>query len=121
MHTRSTIGRRHSLTLEEAEASAAGCDGADSDQDEPDEGDAEDDEEIEIVGAKMKGLKKKLTKAGSVLKGKGKAKEEIGPSGQTYTPLEKQVLQLKAENPGVLLIFEVGYKCKFFGEDAKVR
>jgi 16S rRNA A1518/A1519 N6-dimethyltransferase RsmA/KsgA/DIM1 with predicted DNA glycosylase/AP lyase activity len=31
-----------------------------------------------------------------------------------------QVLQLKKDNPGVLLMVEVGYKLKFFGDDAKV-
>lgn len=53
--------------------------------------------------------------------GKGKRKgEEIGPSGQPYTPLELQVKQLKEENPGTLLLFEVGYKYRFFGEDARI-
>lgn len=31
-----------------------------------------------------------------------------------------QVLELKKNNPGVLLMVEVGYKLKFFGDDAKV-
>ncbi|KAG6842920.1 hypothetical protein H0H93_002849, partial [Arthromyces matolae] len=64
-------------------------------------------------------------------KGKGKEKSKrtgaastkrtaVGPSGETYTPLEEQVLQLKAENPGTVLFFEVGYKYRFFGDDAKV-
>ncbi|KAF5365702.1 hypothetical protein D9758_003271 [Tetrapyrgos nigripes] len=52
--------------------------------------------------------------------GKSKKAEEVGPSGQTYTPLEKQIVQLKKENPGTLLMVEVGYKYRFFGEDAKV-
>lgn len=60
--------------------------------------------------------------------GKSKKKNEVlGPSGQAYTPLELQVSacvncdfihlklfvqvkQLKEENPGTLLLFEVGYK-----------
>ncbi|KAF4615129.1 hypothetical protein D9613_003157 [Agrocybe pediades] len=68
-------------------------------------------------------------------KGKRKAKEveevapptkrskkvvEVGPSGQPYTALEKQIVQLKKENTGTLLMVEVGYKYKFFGDDAKV-
>ncbi|KAG5652337.1 hypothetical protein H0H81_005358 [Sphagnurus paluster] len=44
----------------------------------------------------------------------------LGPSGESYTPLEIQVLQLKSENPGTVLMIEVGYKYKFFGDDAKV-
>ncbi|KAJ6546536.1 DNA mismatch repair protein MSH3 [Mycena vulgaris] len=46
--------------------------------------------------------------------------EEVGPSGKKYTPLEKQVLRLKKENPSALLMVEVGYKYVFFGDDAKV-
>ncbi|KAG6893142.1 hypothetical protein C0993_001921, partial [Termitomyces sp. T159_Od127] len=63
-------------------------------------------------------------------KGKGKAAGasglkskrivKLGPGGEPYTPLEKQVLQLKADNPGTILFFEVGYKYRFFGDDAKV-
>ncbi|KAJ6496538.1 DNA mismatch repair protein MSH3 [Mycena vitilis] len=53
-------------------------------------------------------------------KAMSKTVEEIGPSGETYTPLEKQVLRLKKENPSALLMVEIGYKYKFFGEDAKV-
>ncbi|WFC93672.1 Mismatch repair protein msh3 [Malassezia brasiliensis] len=37
-----------------------------------------------------------------------------------YTPLELQILQLKKENPGVLLLVEVGYKMKFYQEDAQI-
>ncbi|KAL9240444.1 hypothetical protein vseg_014663 [Gypsophila vaccaria] len=37
-----------------------------------------------------------------------------------YTPLEKQVMELKKKFPGVLLMVEVGYKFRFFGEDADV-
>ncbi|TFY77098.1 hypothetical protein EWM64_g6915 [Hericium alpestre] len=66
-------------------------------------------------GAKGKG-KAKSAKAGK----RNKKPEEIGPSGKTYTALEQQVRILKAKYPGVLLIIEVGYKCRFFGEDAKI-
>lgn len=63
----------------------------------------------------------------------------VGPSGKPYTPLEKQVMQIKDQYPGVLLLFEIGYKyrcvslsyvsrkglilvrrCRFYGEDAQV-
>lgn len=76
-------------------------------------------------------------KSGRVQPEKGGKKAEIGPSGQTYTPLEQQVSgglirclitlmrpwkirRLIAKHPDVLLMVEVGYKYKFFGEDAKV-
>ncbi|KAJ7969977.1 DNA mismatch repair protein MSH3 [Quillaja saponaria] len=37
-----------------------------------------------------------------------------------YTPLEQQVVELKSKYPDVLLVVEVGYKCRFFGEDAEI-
>lgn len=40
---------------------------------------------------------------------------------QAYSPLELQVLELKRKHPGVLLAIEVGYKFRFFGDDAKVK
>eukprot|EP00798_Chlamydomonas_sp_ICE-L_P012091 gene12091-15198_t len=36
------------------------------------------------------------------------------------TPLEQQVVELKAKHPGTLLMVEVGYKFRMFGEDAVV-
>lgn len=36
------------------------------------------------------------------------------------TPMEKQYLQIKLENLEAIIIYEVGYKFKFFGEDARV-
>ncbi|KAJ1310165.1 hypothetical protein OPQ81_006909 [Rhizoctonia solani] len=54
-------------------------------------------------------------------KGKGSKKvEEIGPAGLKYTPLEKQILALKKQHEDAILLFEVGYKFRFFGEDARV-
>ncbi|KAF8652763.1 hypothetical protein AX16_004259 [Volvariella volvacea WC 439] len=53
-------------------------------------------------------------------RGSAKKAEVIGPSGQPYTPLELQVVQLKKENPGTVLMVEVGYKYKFFGDDADI-
>ena len=35
------------------------------------------------------------------------------------TPMEKQVLEIKNKNPDTLLVVEVGYKFRFFGEDAR--
>ena len=37
-----------------------------------------------------------------------------------FTPLEQQVLQLKAQYPDMLLLVEVGYKMKFFEQDARI-
>jgi DNA mismatch repair protein MSH3 len=41
-----------------------------------------------------------------------------GGGGKGYTPLEQQVVDLKARHPDVLLMVEVGYRFRFFGEDA---
>ncbi|KAI8325816.1 hypothetical protein GQ54DRAFT_282541 [Martensiomyces pterosporus] len=40
--------------------------------------------------------------------------------GVKYTPLEIQVLDAKRANPDTLLAVEVGYKYRFFGEDARI-
>jgi len=37
-----------------------------------------------------------------------------------YTPLEQQYLKIKERNPNMLLAIEVGYKYRFFDEDAFV-
>ncbi|GLJ42692.1 hypothetical protein SUGI_0885110 [Cryptomeria japonica] len=43
------------------------------------------------------------------------------PTGkEKYTPLEEQVIELKAKYKDVLLMIEVGYKYRFFGDDAEV-
>jgi DNA mismatch repair protein MSH3 len=42
------------------------------------------------------------------------------PKTRKLTPLESQILQLKLENKDKLLVIQVGYKYKLFGEDAKI-
>ncbi|KAK0119295.1 Mismatch repair protein msh3 [Cadophora gregata] len=48
-----------------------------------------------------------------------KAKKKGAKTGK-LTPLELQVLDIKRKHMDTLLIVEVGYKFKFFGEDARV-
>lgn len=112
------IPRRRSLALDEAAAAEArrhaGEDGEGDDLEIPVmDADAEDEVEgkkdAEGVGSKLK--EKYAAKGTDATKGKviGKSKkiaEEVGPSGQTYTPLEKQFMEIKAENPDVLLMME---------------
>ncbi|KAG9441136.1 hypothetical protein H6P81_016990 [Aristolochia fimbriata] len=43
----------------------------------------------------------------------------VGSKNPKYTPLEQQVVELKSKYPDVLLTIEVGYKYRFFGEDAE--
>ncbi|KAK4699369.1 DNA mismatch repair protein MSH3, partial [Phenoliferia sp. Uapishka_3] len=62
---------------------------------------------------------KSQSKVPPTAKEKGKAKAAATATGVKYTPLEKQVLELKKKYPGVVLLFEVGYKYRFFEEDLK--
>lgn len=41
-------------------------------------------------------------------------------TGIKYTPLEQQVVALKAKHPNTVLFIECGYKYRFFGEDAEI-
>ncbi|KAI3953539.1 hypothetical protein MKW92_005053 [Papaver armeniacum] len=43
-----------------------------------------------------------------------------GRAGERYTPLEQQVVELKSQYPDVVLMIEVGYRYRFFGEDAEI-
>ncbi len=40
--------------------------------------------------------------------------------GSKLTPMEKQVLEIKGKHMDTLLVVEVGYKFRFFGEDARI-
>lgn len=51
---------------------------------------------------------------------KGRGLQEQAPSSLQYTPLERQILQLKAQHPDKLLLIEVGYKMKFYEKDATI-
>ena len=42
-----------------------------------------------------------------------------GKGGSKQTPLEKQVIDIKTKHPDTVLVVEVGYKFRFFGEDAR--
>lgn len=48
---------------------------------------------------------------------KGKATAKKG--GSKLTPLEKQVIEIKRKHMDTILVVEVGYKFRFFGEDAR--
>lgn len=48
-------------------------------------------------------------------KGKGAKK-----GGSKLTPMEKQVIEIKRKHMDTLLVIEVGYKFRFFGEDARI-
>lgn len=48
-------------------------------------------------------------------KGKGAKK-----GGSKLTPMEKQVIEIKRKHMDTVLVIEVGYKFRFFGEDARI-
>ncbi|KAK5173675.1 Mismatch repair protein msh3 [Saxophila tyrrhenica] len=52
---------------------------------------------------------------------KGKGRKGPGPkkAKDKLTPMERQVIDIKRKNMDTLLVVEVGYKFKFFGEDAR--
>lgn len=49
-------------------------------------------------------------------KGKGAPKK----GGSKLTPMEKQVIEIKRKHMDTVLVIEVGYKFRFFGEDARI-
>lgn len=83
---------------------------------------ASDDSSGEEESRSWQGLASKVQSLGrsSV---PGRTPKTVGSAGKSvpYTPLEKQYMKIRDENPGVLLMVECGYKYRFFGEDAEVR
>src|SRR5689334_16796209 len=47
------------------------------------------------------------------------AKGRSGKKSSKLTPMEKQVIDIKQAHKDTLLVIEVGYKFRFFGEDAR--
>ena len=50
----------------------------------------------------------------------GQSKKSAPKKSSKLTPMEKQVLDIKNKHLDTLLAVEVGYKYKFFGEDARI-
>ncbi|KAK3048136.1 Mismatch repair protein msh3 [Extremus antarcticus] len=67
-------------------------------------GDAEAEETPEPAASKSKGRKAAAPK---------RAKDKL-------TPMERQVIDIKRKHMDTLLVVEVGYKFRFFGEDARI-
>lgn len=93
------VPRRRSLNLDEAEAREARAALAEArgEESQPEDENAtpvdekDDPAEIELISEAVKGSRAKKAGAAKAVKGRGKKKEEVGPSGLSYTPLEKQV------------------------------
>ena len=65
-------------------------------------------------------FKKKFLGLDGSLRKSDKSQLVIPKSSFNYTPLEKQYLKLKKENPEIMLIIEVGYKFMLFEENAVI-
>lgn len=49
-----------------------------------------------------------------------RAKSGAKKGGSKLTPMEKQVIEIKKKHMDTVLVVEVGYKFRFFGEDARI-
>jgi DNA mismatch repair protein MSH3 len=100
----------------EASTALADEDANDDDGDADDAGGDDDDDEDDDGDAAGGGAaaKKKPARRGAA------ASSKRGGGAGKLTPLEKQVLEIKRSHMNTLLIVEVGYKFRFFGEDARV-
>lgn len=79
-------------------------------------GEDEGDDEKEDIPAK-KTLREKYAAAGSA---RAVGNKQAATISTKLTPLERQFVEIKKQYPDTLLLIEVGYKFRFFGEDAKV-
>lgn len=84
--------RRRNKIISEGDTNGDGADGD------------EEDEEEEPVAKPTKGKKGAATKK----------------AGSKLTPMEKQYLDIKRKHLDTVIVMEVGYKFKFFGEDARI-
>ena len=113
------VPRRRSLKLDEAAATEARIAAGLVDAEDVEEGTQtpaldepilpqDDMEEQPAPDLGESKFKKYAAKGSDVANGKGrkKKKEEVGPSGMTYTPLERQFMEAKASHPDVLLLME---------------
>ncbi|KAI0394829.1 muts domain V-domain-containing protein [Xylariaceae sp. FL0594] len=95
------LGRPDSMALLRRRTFGGHGDGDDSQTPQNEDGEEDDEEESTPLPAATKG-KKKGAKTGKL------------------TPMEIQFLDIKRKHMDTLLIVEVGYKFKFFGEDARI-
>lgn len=51
---------------------------------------------------------------------KGRNGAAVKKGGSKLKPMDKQFLDIKTKNLDTILVFEVGYKFRFFGEDARI-
>ena len=87
---------------------------------EDEEIDVEEEQEEEEVPAAAKALRGKYARGGAKAPAAKPASKSTTAANAKLTPLERQYVEIKKSYPDTLLLIEVGYKFRFFGEDAKV-
>lgn len=108
------LGRPESL----ASIRRASMEGTSLEEETGAEEEAEEEEEEVVPAAKaLRG--KYAAKNGKTTSAKS-TKTSAAASNAKLTPLERQYVEIKKQYPDTLLLIEVGYKFRFFGEDAKV-
>lgn len=84
------------------------------------ENEAEEEEEAEEIPAAAKALRGKYARGAAKAPAPKSASKSTTAANAKLTPLERQYVEIKKSYPDTLLLIEVGYKFRFFGEDAKV-
>lgn len=87
---------------------------------EEEENEEEAEEEAEEVPVAAKALRGKYARGGAKEPAPKRASKSTTAVNAKLTPLERQYVEIKKSYPDTLLLIEVGYKFRFFGEDAKV-
>ena|SRR2546423_5670901 len=87
---------------------------------EEDEAEEEEEAEAEEVPIAAKALRGKYARGGAKEPAPKRASKSTTSVNAKLTPLERQYVEIKKSYPDTLLLIEVGYKFRFFGEDAKV-
>ena len=111
------LGRPESLNRKRQRSNAESPK-EDDEEEQFEQGEEEEKEEEEEEEPITKSLRGKY--AATSAKEKDIAKSGSIASKTKLTPLERQFVDIKKQYPDTLLLLEVGYKFRFFGEDAKV-
>jgi len=114
------LGRPESMALFRRKSQGERQPGDEEEDEVSGEGE-EEEEEAEEVSVAAKSLRGKYGSAAAAGKKTAAASKKSTVASITkFTPLERQYMEIKKQYPDTLLLIEVGYKFRFFGEDAKV-
>ena len=108
------LGRADSLTVIRKQSEQG--DNSASDEEAP----QDDEEEEEPTPEVVKNLRGKYAAKPTYQSRAIKTTNNASTANTKLTPLERQFVEIKKKYPDTLLLIEVGYKFRFFGEDAKV-